>query len=350
MHMTSTPFDPNAAATDAAGIFGLPTSIAESKVIIVPVPFEATTSYGGGTSNGPAAVFAASKQVDLFDAQFGRPYEAGIAMLDIDAQVAEWSSRAKKNADAMREALDRNDRGRAEDLRRAVNDDCERQNAWLQGVVREQLMLGKIVGTLGGDHGAVFGAIAAHAERYPNLGILHVDAHSDLRRAYEGFEWSHASIMDNVAKRLLTVTRIVQVGVRDFCEDESIAIEESNGRIRAYFDADLAAERFEGTTFRTQVSRIVADLPESVYVSFDIDGLDPALCPHTGTPVAGGLSFQDAAYLLRVVAESGRTIVGFDLVEVAPGEDGDEWDANVGARVLYKLIGATLASRARARR
>lgn len=343
-------FDPNAAAAEGSGIFGLPFTPSEARLVIVPVPFEATTSYGGGTSKGPMAVFEASKQVDLFDAQFGRPYEAGIAMLDIEPKVLEWNARAKQNAEAMRKALDGNDRGAAEDARRAVDDDCDRLNAWLQGVVREQLMLGKIVATVGGDHGAIFGAIAAHAERHPNLGILHFDAHSDLRRAYEGFTWSHASIMDNVAKRLLTVTRLVQVGIRDFCEDESIAIEESNGRIRAYFDADLAAERFEGVNWRTQVSRIVADLPESVYVSFDIDGLDPTLCPNTGTPVAGGQSFQEAAYLLKKVVESGRTIVGFDLVEVAPGPDGDEWDANVGARVLYKLIGATLASRDRARR
>jgi agmatinase len=343
-------FDPNAAASEGAGIFGLPFSPAESRLVIVPVPFEATTSYGGGTSRGPEAVLEASKQVDLFDAQFGRPYEAGIAMLDLEPKVAEWNERAKRNAEAMRAALGKGDRAAAEDARRAVDDDCERLNAWLHGVVREQLTLGKIVGTLGGDHGAIFGAIAAHAERHPNLGILHFDAHADLRRAYEGFTWSHASIMDNVSKRLLTVNRLVQVGIRDFCEDESIAIEESNGRIRTYFDADLAAERFEGATWRTQVSRIIADLPESVYVSFDIDGLDPTLCPHTGTPVAGGQSFHEAAYLLGKVVESGRTIVGFDLVEVAPGPDGDEWDANVGARMLYKLIGATLASRERARR
>jgi agmatinase len=348
--MALIPFDPNAAASEGAGIFGLPFTVNDARVVLVPVPFEATTSYGGGTSAGPASILEASKQVDLYDGQFGRPYEAGIALLDAEPQVAEWNARAKANAEKLRAAESQNDRNAADDARRAVNDDCERLNAWLHGVVRQQLALGKIVGTIGGDHGAIFGAIAAHAERYPNLGILHFDAHADLRRAYEGFEWSHASIMDNVTKRLITVTRLVQVGIRDFCEDEALAIEESNGRVRAYFDADLAAERFEGATWRTQVSRIVADLPDSVYVSFDIDGLDPTLCPHTGTPVAGGQSFHEAAYLLQKVAESGRTIVGFDLVEVAPGPDGDEWDANVGARMLYKLVGATLASRDRARR
>ena len=90
--------------------------------------------------------------------------------------------------------------------------------------------------------------------------------------------------------------------------------------------------------------RIVGELPRTVHVSFDIDGLSPELCPNTGTPVPGGLSFAEARHLLRVLAESGRRVVGFDLVEVAPGPRGDDWDANVGARLLYKLIGCALRS------
>ena len=89
---------------------------------------------------------------------------------------------------------------------------------------------------------------------------------------------------------------------------------------------------------------IIADLPQVVYISFDIDGLDPLLCPHTGTPVPGGLAFEDAMYLIEQVALSGRTIAGFDVCEVAPAPDGNEWDANVGARVVYRLACATAAS------
>ncbi len=97
-------------------------------------------------------------------------------------------------------------------------------------------------------------------------------------------------------------------------------------------------------TWAEQVKRLLEPLPKDVYVTFDIDGLEPGLCPHTGTPVPGGLSFQEAAYLLAAVVRSGRRMVGFDLVEVAPDPAGGEWDGNVGARVLYKLAGWTIAS------
>ena len=107
----------------------------------------------------------------------------------------------------------------------------------------------------------------------------------------------------------------------------------------------LARARDGGETWRQQVDRIVQELPQKVYLSWDIDGLDPTLCPHTGTPVPGGLSFHMATALVAGVVRSGRRIVGFDLVEVAPGPDGDEWDGNVGARLLYKMIGFTLLSR-----
>ena len=197
---------------------------------------------------------------------------------------------------------------------------------------------------MGGDHATAFGSIRARAERSPGFGILHIDAHADLRRAYEGFTWSHASVMDAVCEQLPGVSRLVQVGVRDFCEEELERIESSGGRVRTFFDADLNARQFAGESWGSLVDEIVACLPQQVYVSFDVDGLDPKLCPNTGTPVPGGLSFAQATFLLRQVVQSRRRIIGFDLVEVAPGADGDEWDGNVGARLLYKMIGWTLLS------
>lgn len=148
---------------------------------------------------------------------------------------------------------------------------------------------GKIVGTIGGDHSISFGAIEAHAARYPGLGLLHFHAHADLRRAYEGFEWSHASMMENVMRRLPGVARLVQVGIRDLCEEEHLRIASSGGRIVAFYDAELAERRVAGETWAQQCARMVDALPPQVYVSFDIDGLDPALCPHMGTKVPGGL-------------------------------------------------------------
>ena len=190
-----------------------------------------------------------------------------------------------------------------------------------------------------------FGAIAAHARRHPGLGILHIDAHADLRQAYEGFERSHASVMANVLDRLDGVARLVQVGIRDISAPE-YERSQKDPRVVTHLDPVLSDRVFAGASWASLCDEIVAALPQEVYVSFDIDGLDPTLCPNTGTPVPGGLSFAEACALLREVVSSGREIVGFDLCEVAPDPRGEsEWDGNVGMRVLYKLAGFALASR-----
>ncbi|HEY1953965.1 MAG TPA: agmatinase family protein [Polyangiaceae bacterium] len=337
-------FDPNAAAERDAGIFGLPTTPDEARVVVVPVPWDATTSYRAGASAGPRAIFDASRQVDLYDAEVGKPYERGIAMLPESAELRAWNEEARAAAEEVIEAGGRV-AGNAE-LEAAlakVNALSERVNEVVYLETKRLLNQGRIACVLGGDHAAPFGAMRAYAERFPGLGVLHVDAHADLRRAYEGFSHSHASIMENVM-RLEGVSRIVQVGIRDFCEEELERIGGSSGRVRTFFDVSLAAARMRGALGEA-FDAAVATLPEAVYVSFDIDGLDPALCPHTGTPVPGGLSFHEASALLGAVSRSGRRIVGFDLNEVAPSaDDDDEWDANVGARLLYKLIGWTLLS------
>jgi len=210
--------------------------------------------------------------------------------------------------------------------------------------VKALLAQGKLPGVVGGDHSVALGAIRAVAERHPGLGLLHFDAHADLRRAYEGFRWSHASIMYNVLSDVPGVARLVQVGVRDYSDEEEAFLQANRGQVTTYFDPDLRRSLVDGESWSRIALRIVASLPRDVYVSFDIDGLDPALCPHTGTPVPGGLSFAEASAVLRLVVESGRRIVGFDLSEVAPDPAGGEWDGNVGARVLYKLIGFALLS------
>ncbi|PYQ61995.1 MAG: agmatinase [Acidobacteria bacterium] len=317
-------FDPDAAAPKKSGIYGLPYTPDEAKVVIIPVPFEATTSYGGGTSRGPAAVLEASKQVDLFDHETGRPYEAGIAMLDIPRKITGWNSKAKK--------LGRKNV-------RAVNKISESVNEWVCDKTRALLDTGKVSVVLGGDHSVPFGAIRAYAERYPHMGILHLDAHADLREAYEGFTYSHASIFHNVITKT-DIPKVVQVGVRDVGARELELIIHSRGRIRTFFDDELAARKEEGVAFATIADEIVDELPNDVYLSWDIDGLDPTLCPGTGTPVPGGLSWNEAIGLLRAIRRAKKRIVGLDLCEVAPGET--EWDANVGARLLYKMIGFAL--------
>jgi len=343
---TSSDFDPNGPSDDNSGIFGLSTSPEDATVVLVPAPYEATTSYGSGAAGGPQAILQASRQLDLFDVEVGRPYAAGIALLDADRRIVEWNTQAAPLAARVIQAGGKvaADPQLQEALQR-VNDSGQALNESIQATVANWLERGKLVGMIGGDHATAYGAIAAHAQRYPAMGILHFDAHADLRPAYEGFTWSHASVMWNVIQNLPQIERIVQVGIRDLCEQEYDCIANSAGRIQSFFDAELVRERFAGTTWSDQMARILEPLPEQVYITFDIDGLDPLLCPHTGTPVPGGLSFHQATALIGEVVRSGRKIIGFDIVEVVPGAAGDEWDGNVGARILYKLIGWALRSR-----
>lgn len=340
-----TAFDPNAPALAGSGIYGLPHSAEDARVVLVPVPFDATTSYGKGAADGPSAILHASRQVDLFDLDTGRPYEAGIHLLDEPPVIRQLNEDARALAAKViavggEIAGDASLQGALD----ACNAICARVDDQVYARVKEWLDAGKIVGTIGGDHATPFGAIRAHAERFPGMGILHFDAHSDLRPAYEGFTCSHASIMYNVTRELAGVAKLVQVGIRDLSEEEHGLIRESGGRIRAFFDPEVRRALRRGESFAAIAERIAAELPREVYVSFDIDGLDPALCPHTGTPVPGGLSFHEVAGILDAILDTGRRIVGFDLDEVAPDPGGSEWDANVGARILYKLIGYTLLS------
>jgi agmatinase len=341
--MTNLIFDPDAPAT-GGGIYGLPHPPEEAAVVIIPIPWEATVSYRAGTARGPAAVLAASRQVDLFDLETGKPYEAGIALLPENPQVVEWNKTARELAGPVIAAGGAEGSAQLQKYLREVNRLGELLNEWVYEETKKWLARGKLVGLLGGDHSAPFGGIRAIAEAHPGLGILHFDAHADLRDAYEGFTWSHASIMHNVMEKIPQVGKLVQAGIRDFGAAEYQYIRERPEWITTFYDGELRRRQFAGEGFAALAEEIIAALPGEVYLSFDVDGLNPAFCPHTGTPVPGGLDFNEAGFLMRRVAESGRRIVGFDLNEVAPGPEGDEWDANVGARLLYKMIGFALMS------
>jgi agmatinase len=340
------PFDPGAAA-QFDGIYGLPHTPDDARVIVIPVPWDATTSYRSGTAGAPAAILAASRQVDLFDAETGRPYQAGIAMLPISQEVVAWNAEARRLAEPVIEAGGvEGDEALAKNAER-VDEIGSRLNAWVLERTEEALAKDKIVALVGGDHATPFGAFEACAARFPGMGVLHFDAHYDLRAAYEGFQWSHASIMCNALERLPGVARIVHVGVRDFSEEEHERSRTSGGRSIAYLDGAMKDRLESGETWRAIAEEIASRLPPRVFVSFDVDGLDPTLCPGTGTPVPGGLSFHQATSVLAAVVRSGRTIVGVDVNEVAPREGDGEWNANVGARLLYKMIGFALLSQRR---
>jgi agmatinase len=337
-------FDPNAAASAGSGIFGLPHTERDAKVVMLPVPFDATTSYREGTHRGPEAIFEASKQVDLFDIDTGKPYEEGFFMREISKEVLAWNQEARAQAVPVIKAGGiSDDAPQLQAHARACNTICEKMNAWVYAQTQALLADAKLVALIGGDHSVPFGAIRALGEAHPGMGVLHLDAHADLRVGYEGFTWSHASIMWNVMEKIPGVAKLVQVGIRDFGEQEHDYIQANKGRIKTFFDAHLKAAAHEGEPWRKVCERIVAELPQKVYLSFDIDGLDPTLCPNTGTPVPGGLSFAEVVTMLSVLAASGKHIVGLDLNEVAPSpSDHDEWDANVGARLLYKMVGFML--------
>lgn len=344
-------FDPNAAAAPGSGIFGLPDMAPEDcRVVLIPVPWQPTTSYRRGTINGPEAVRRASRQVDLFDLTTGNPWKSGIVMLDDPIGIRDLNRVTEDLADPIiARGGDVNGDRKLQGALQEVNANGVKLNRHVFKQTSEWLDLGKIVVVVGGDHSVPFGAIKAYAERHPGMGILHIDAHADLRDAYEGFRWSHASIMYNVQRHIDGVATIVQVGIRDLSEEEKKLIDSSGGSlvsIFTFFDEEISEAMAVGSTWLGICDKIIGSLPKEVYISFDIDGLDPAFCPHTGTPVPGGLSFNQVLVLFKELARK-RRIVGFDLNEVAPGKDGDEWDANVAARLLYKMIAYTLMSQDR---
>lgn len=324
-------FDPNGLATTDQ-LFGLPFSYEESETAVLPIPWEVTVSYSAGTAAGPRAVAEASLQVDLYDAFLKDAWKRGIFMLDADHQLETTSNKYRLLAE---KHIDNLESGKTDEgLLHSVNEACEGMVARVKELCGKVLDDGKRLALLGGDHSTPLGYMHALAERHDDFAILQIDAHADLRDAYEGFEFSHASIMFNALK-IPQVSKLVQVGIRDYCEAENDIINNSNGRIATYFDRDLKAARFNGKTWKQQCEEIIAQLPEKVYLSFDIDGLDPKLCPNTGTPVAGGFEVEEVLFLLEMLVKSGKKLIGLDLNEVSPGED--EWDANVGARLLYRL-------------
>lgn len=331
-------FDPNGLA-DSGSLYGLPFSYAESETIVLPVPWEATVSYGTGTAAAPEAVLEASAQVDLFDPFLKDAWQRGIYMAELDQELEDLGLKTRQLAEQHLAALERDSWD--EDVLQRVNTNCREMVSWVKEQTLALLDDGKKVALLGGDHSTPLGFIQALSERFPEFGILQIDAHADLRNAYEGFQYSHASIMTN-SLEVNAVKALTQVGIRDYCQEEYDRIT-SDERINTFFDEDLKFGQFNGVNWAKQCEQIISTLPHNVYISFDIDGLRPYLCPGTGTPVAGGFEVEEILFLIKSLVESGREIIGLDLNEVSPGQQGD-WDANVGARLLYRLCNLMIKS------
>jgi agmatinase len=216
-----------------------------------------------------------------------------------------------------------------------INEGSKFMNEWVYQQTKELLAKDKLVALLGGDHSTPLGYFRAQAEKHGEFGILQIDAHHDFREGYEGFKYSHASIMYNALNEIPELKKLVQVGIRDFSEGEFNFAKENTERVTAFYDQDIKERMYEGESWKNIVDEIISKLPEKVHISFDIDGLDPKLCPGTGTPVAGGFETEQVMYLFKKLGASGKQLIGFDLVEIGLGDT--DWNANVGARLLFRM-------------
>lgn len=339
-------FDPNGAANPNNNIFGLPFSEDDARLVLLPVPWEVTVSFGSGTARSAEQIMRASLQVDLFDPDIPDGWKSGFFLKEADRKILLKSDYLRKEAELYIDYISKgdvvdNNQFMCRTLKE-VNEGGYFLNTWVYQQTKYLLEKNKLVGLLGGDHSTPLGFMKAIGEKHGDFGILQIDAHCDLREAYEGFVYSHASIMYNALKEIPQLQKLVQVGTRDYSEGEHQFILQNKDRVRTYFEREIRERRFEGETFKKISEEIIEHLPDKVYISFDIDGLDPKLCPNTGTPVPGGFQTQEVFYIFHQIIKAGKKIVGFDLSEVSTSENG--WDANVGARVLFKLCNLIMQS------
>lgn len=343
--MNSHDFDPGNVGVPNGQFFGFPYTLEEAQIAFLPICWDVTTSYGDGTSRGPLKMIDASVQLDFFDPSAPEAWTYGHATLEPDLDLLNENDLLREKAKVIIEALEQGKSPLHPTLAEhyeAINKGTSKMVDYVYNKTCELMDEGLLVGLVGGDHSTPLGYMKAIDERYESWGILQIDAHADLRIAYEGFKHSHASIMYNALQET-SVDSIVQIGVRDLSPDE-FDLTQNDFRIECFLDHVLKRQQFQGRSWESLCHEMISLMPSHVYVSFDIDGLDPSLCPNTGTPVPGGLNFDQAIFLIEALVLSGREIIGFDLVEVAEGEKTD-WNANVGARLLYRMSNLAYMSR-----
>jgi len=269
-----------------------------AKAVLIPVPYDSTTSFRGGARDGPNAMIQASNGLEDYDAE-----------LDLDVSLVGIATTA---------ALEPH-MGGPEQMAQRV-----------RAAVAHYLTMGKLVGVMGGEHSLAAGAVQAHASVYPDLSVLYLDAHADLRDEYMGTSWGHAS----GARRIHDICPLVLAGLRSMSEDERDYIK-TNSLPVFNWPSGLDSAEFN--------KRIIDLLSPRVYISVDLDVLDPALMPAVGTPEPGGMGWGELTGLLKEVAQS-RQIVGFDVCELSPG-DGPPACAYTAAKLVYKLVAYATAFR-----
>jgi agmatinase len=274
----------------------------ESKIVILSAPYEKTTSYGAGTGKAPAAIIKASQFVEFLDDEFFTElcFEQGIATLP--------------------PVLYRNLSGRA-----ALKH--------LETAVKRELESGKFIVTLGGEHTISTGPIAAHYWKYPNMSILHFDAHSDLRESYSGTPYSHACFMMRVADEVgFPMDRVVQVGIRAQSIEEYDFIKK-NG-VRTFYATNVRRGKHGSNWQESVVNTLTTD---EVYITFDVDYFDPAIMPTTGTPEPDGFFWNETMEIFRELKKAGKKIIGFDVVELVP--DAKQQHATyLVAKLVYRML------------
>jgi agmatinase len=336
-------FDPNGVGNVLGNIFGLPFSIDNSRLVFIPVPWDVTVSNHEGTCHAPGLILEQSSQIDLYDPFSVDAWKKGMAMEPIDDKLLALNARCRERAVPLIRYQEQGGRLAGSDAMIAELSEINLTCAEVIDSIMEKCLMyaenRQLPFVIGGDHSVSLGNMFAMLQLYPGLGILQIDAHADFRLGYQGFFYSHASVMRNVMDlEDSRVGQLVQVGLRELCDDELLFIEKHPSKISAWYDRDMHARLFKGETWHDICGHIIERLPGKVYVSFDMDGLDPALCPHTGTPVPGGLSYNQAMYLLEMIVNSGRKIVGADLVETGP----NTFDAMMACRIIYRMAGMML--------
>jgi agmatinase len=331
-------FDPNGVGIENGNFIGLPFNMDTADIVIYPVPWDVTVSFGAGTSLGPQNLLDASYQLDLYLEDAPDLWKKGIYFIPPSEDILQQNNKWRKKSEAYIQFLESGkklDEGNElSNNLEEINAACSRLHSKIQADTKALLAKGKKVCLLGGEHSSPLGYIRALAELHDNFGILQFDAHCDLRKAYEGFQYSHASIFYNVLLEVSQVKRLTQIGIRDYCEEEA-NMTTNDDRIKIFSDQYIKNALFEGNSYHSIIQKIIDTLPKKIYISFDIDSLDPSLCPHTGTPVPGGFSFNEVVFICQALKKSGKEIIGFDLCEVAGNGN---WDGNVGARILYRLM------------
>lgn len=327
--------------------FGLPENVENPLVALIPAEWDVTTSYRSGTINGPRAILEASYQLDwisplspLIREKLGLPFDW--LPFKTMPTLGKWAQLSKDYRQLAKSLIHKRENkipfnGDDFQLLDEVNQACQKFLEELEEIVTTCLGQNLSCIVVGGDHSVALAPIKAYSRFYPNLTILHIDAHADLRQAYQGFNYSHASVMFNVIASCANV-RIVQLGVRDLSPDEYELIRSQGDRILTFFDWEMHEALLKGENFSSWIQNLVDQLTCPVYLSVDIDGLEAVYAPNTGTPVPGGLTFAQLSFLFKKLLEKNIRIVGADLVEVRPSShDDDQWDGNVGARVLFML-------------